>query len=130
MCHPVDLHVGTRLRQQRRARGLSQTELGGRLGISFQQLQKYETGRNRISASRLWELADVLGVPVTCFFEGLGPEEIGTADHERVLVDGESADFLRTLSSLPGHRQQQLRRLVLAVARMHLQKGASESANG
>ena len=87
MYHPVDLHVGTRLRQRRDMLRVTQTELAGRLGVSFQQVQKYEKGRNRISASRLWELASALGVPVAYFFEGLDLDKPGTAMEPRVLAD-------------------------------------------
>lgn len=69
--HPVDLHVGKRLKQRRALLGLSQQTLGDHLGLSFQQVQKYENGANRISASRLYLLAQILNVPVGYFFEGL-----------------------------------------------------------
>ncbi len=68
--HPVDLHVGLRLRLRRRELKITQTELAGHLGISFQQVQKYERGMNRLSASRLYEIARVLQVGVEYFFEG------------------------------------------------------------
>lgn len=71
MSHPVDEHVGARLRELRKAAGLSQSTLGERLGITFQQIQKYERGTNRISASKLHEAAQVLGVTIADFFAGL-----------------------------------------------------------
>ena len=66
--HPVDIHVGVRLRQQRCYAGLTQTALAEAVGITFQQLQKYENAVNRVSASRLWELAAELNAPVEFFF--------------------------------------------------------------
>ncbi len=69
--HPVDIHVGGRLRTQRVLLGLSRPELAKQLGLSFQQLQKYETGGNRISAGRLWDASKTLGVSISYFFEGL-----------------------------------------------------------
>ena len=69
--HPVDRHVGQQLRIRRVYSGLSQTELGNKIGLSYQQVQKYESGRNRISASMLHDIAKELDVPITCFFEGL-----------------------------------------------------------
>ena len=69
---PVDVHVGARVRRLRILAGMSQTVLGGHLGVTFQQLQKYEKGWNRIAASRLWALSRVFNVPVVDFFEGLG----------------------------------------------------------
>jgi transcriptional regulator with XRE-family HTH domain len=69
--HPVDLHVGMRLRLRRREMKVTQTDLAEHLGISFQQVQKYERGMNRLSASRLYEIAGILRVSVEYFFEGL-----------------------------------------------------------
>jgi transcriptional regulator with XRE-family HTH domain len=69
---PVDRHVGGQLRLRRAQVGLTQVELGGKVGLSFQAIQKYETGENRISASRLYHLACVLEVSPAYFFEGLG----------------------------------------------------------
>jgi transcriptional regulator with XRE-family HTH domain len=66
--HPIDIIVGENLRRLRIQAGLSQTELGQCIGVSFQQIQKYENGRNRLAASRLWECAEALSVPVEAFF--------------------------------------------------------------
>lgn len=74
MGHPVDMHVGRRVRYRRWVVGMSQQALAAELGVTFQQIQKYEIGANRISASRLWAIARLLGVPVEFFFEGLLPE--------------------------------------------------------
>ncbi len=68
---PLDVHFGMRLRAARKKRGISQTELGRRENLTFQQIQKYESGRNRISASRLVHMAASLEIPVTWFFEEL-----------------------------------------------------------
>lgn len=70
MPHPIDVFVGNKIRLTRAARGISQQQLADKLGISFQQLQKYERGINRISASRLWEVSQALGVPISYFFDG------------------------------------------------------------
>ena len=67
----LDAEIGRRLRQARLAENLTQDGLAQRLGISFQQVQKYENGANRVSSSRLWAIGNALGVPVTYFFEGL-----------------------------------------------------------
>lgn len=72
--HPVDLHVGRRLRQQRTLLGMSQTAIAEAAGITFQQVQKYENGSNRVSASMMWKFAKALQVSVASFFEGL-PDE-------------------------------------------------------
>lgn len=69
--HPVDKHVGAAVRRERTLRGMSQSKLAEAVGITFQQVQKYENGSNRIGASRMWQFAQALGVPVASFFEGL-----------------------------------------------------------
>lgn len=75
MSHPVDLHVGRKLKQVRTLRRLSQTDVARKLNLSFQQIQKYEIGSNRVAASRLFELAQILDVPPAYFFEGLHDSE-------------------------------------------------------
>ncbi len=72
--HPIDVHVGSRVRLRRTLLGMNQTQLGEKLGITYQQIQKYETGFNRISASRLYQMSRILGVPVSFFFDGLDGE--------------------------------------------------------
>jgi transcriptional regulator with XRE-family HTH domain len=71
--NPVDVHVGSRVRLRRNMLGLSQEKLGEAIGLTFQQVQKYERGANRIGASRLLELSDVLGVPVSFFYDETDP---------------------------------------------------------
>ncbi|TNC10214.1 helix-turn-helix transcriptional regulator [Methylobacterium terricola] len=78
---PVDRHVGHRVRVRRLLVGVSQEKLGDALGVTFQQIQKYEKGTNRISASRLRQIADMLGVPVNFFYEG-APRQDGTRGDE------------------------------------------------
>ena len=69
----IDVLVGHRIRVGRHAAGMSQAQLGQAVGVKFQQIQKYETGANRVSASRLWAIADTLKVPVFHFFQGVEP---------------------------------------------------------
>lgn len=76
--NPIDVHVGSRVRMRRMLVGLSQEKLGERLGLTFQQVQKYEKGSNRVSASRLYQMAQILGVPVQFFFEDLPEQAKGT----------------------------------------------------
>ncbi len=71
MSHPVDVHVGRKLKQIRTLRRLSQTDIARKLDLSFQQIQKYEIGSNRVAASRLFELSQILDVPPSYFFDGL-----------------------------------------------------------
>ena len=82
--NPIDIHVGARVRMRRMLMSLSQEKLGERISLTFQQVQKYEKGVNRISASKLYEIASFLEVPVSYFFEGLadtaGPRAAGFAE--------------------------------------------------
>ena len=71
--NPIDIHVGTRVRLRRNLLGMNQTKLAGAIGVAYQQVQKYEKGTNRISASRLFNLSRVLDVPISFFFEDLSP---------------------------------------------------------
>jgi transcriptional regulator with XRE-family HTH domain len=71
--HPIDCHVGLRLKMRRKMISLSQEELGQKLGVTFQQVQKYERGANRVSASTLYHLAKILDVPVSFFFDDQDP---------------------------------------------------------
>lgn len=76
--NPIDIHVGSRVRLRRTLLGMSQEKLGEAIGLTFQQVQKYERGANRIGASRLYDLSRVLDVPVSFFFDDM-KEEIGGA---------------------------------------------------
>jgi transcriptional regulator with XRE-family HTH domain len=80
MANSIDLHVGKRLRRRRRLLGLTQQQLAQGVGIRFQQIQKYECGANRITASRLFELAEALNVSPAYFYEGLAPSERRAAE--------------------------------------------------
>lgn len=83
--HPVDRHVGQAVRLRRKVLGVSQQALAERLGITFQQVQKYETGANRISASTLHGVAEALAVPVSAFFEGLPAAPAREADDDEAM---------------------------------------------
>lgn len=87
--NPIDVHVGSRVRLRRTLLGMSQEKLGEAIGLTFQQVQKYERGANRIGASRLFDLSRVLDVPVSFFFDDMPAEEPGvvTASFEGALAD-------------------------------------------
>ena len=80
---PVDVHVGARVRMRRTLLGMTQTNLGEAIGLTFQQVQKYERGANRIGSSRLFDLARVLDVPVEFFFEDMPAEVVGSSPGRR-----------------------------------------------
>ncbi|MBX3573306.1 MAG: helix-turn-helix transcriptional regulator [Mesorhizobium sp.] len=77
--NPIDIHVGSRIRLRRNMLGMSQEKLGESLGITFQQIQKYEKGTNRVGASRLQAIASILSVPVSFFFEDAPGQDGATA---------------------------------------------------
>ena len=80
--NPIDIHVGTRVRLRRTLLGMSQEKLGDALGLTFQHVQKYERGANRIGASRLYDLSRVLDVPVSFFFDDIKAETIEASQAE------------------------------------------------
>jgi len=113
MKHPVDVHVGKRMRHRRWMNGTTQQQLAEKVGIKFQQIQKYETGMNRVSASRLWDIAHALGVPVAFFFEGLGAaaeqEVIAGSDMPSdILSDREALELLRSYYAIPENQRRRL----------------------
>ena len=109
MAHPVDVHVGQRLRQSRYLAGMTQRELGDKIGIRLQQIQKYETGANRISASRMWDIAAVMEVPVSFFFEGLDGQAPDTGEARGdILTDKEALDLVRAYYLIPEHQRRRL----------------------
>ncbi|MEE4346660.1 MAG: helix-turn-helix domain-containing protein [Paracoccaceae bacterium] len=127
MSHHVDVHVGKRIRHRRWLLAMTQQQLAEQVGIKFQQIQKYETGANRVSASRLWDIADTLGVPVSFFFEGLptaqssvslvGEEHAKTAPSTVVtprngapdlMGDREAMDLVRTYYAIPENQRRRL----------------------
>lgn len=109
----VDAHVGGRVRLRRSLLGLSQTDLGQRLGVTYQQVQKYEAGRNGIAASRLWQLAEALDVPVSFFFDGMPDgHAAGTKGGETPLDRRETLELLACYYRLADPK---LRRRVLAL---------------
>jgi transcriptional regulator with XRE-family HTH domain len=92
--------------------GMTQQQLADKVGIKFQQIQKYETGMNRVSASRLWEIASSLGVPVSFFFEGLGAAQVPGAQEADMpgdlLSDKEALELVRSYYSIPETQRRRL----------------------
>jgi transcriptional regulator with XRE-family HTH domain len=93
--NPIDVHVGARLRLRRAMLGLSQEKLGEAIGLTFQQIQKYERGANRIGASRLYELSRILDVPVSFFFDDTDPVRAPAASFAEPPAEGWESDLLR-----------------------------------
>ena len=130
--NPVDRHVGFRIRDLRKRLRISQEKLAEELGLTFQQVQKYEKGANRVSASKLYEIARALKTPVTYFFDGLADP---TTEAAYGVSEPEQAAFVHDLTSSPeaveiarllvGMRTRR-RRLVLELARTLAEGGGGE----
>jgi len=123
MKHPVDVYVGKRVRHRRWIVKMSQQQLGDIVGLKFQQIQKYETGVNRISASRLWDIAQALGVPISFFFKGFESKkgaEAPTAAPEiqrgDLLADKEALELVRSYYAIPEAQRRQLFDLARALS--------------
>ena len=115
MKHPVDVHVGKRVRHRRWLVGMTQQQLAEKVGIKFQQIQKYETGMNRVSASRLWDIAAALSVPVSFFFEGLVRSRPGRRARQEttdvpldILKDKEALELVRSYYAIPETQSRRL----------------------
>ena len=116
--HPVDRHVGRRVRERRLALGYRQNDLAQALGLTFQQVQKYESGANRVSASKLWDTAAFLRVGVDYFFEGYADEAHGVAEASAPFDHGPPASRhtveINRLAPLLSPTQQKLAFRVIA----------------
>lgn len=117
MPHVVDIHVGKKIRQRRWLIGMTQQQLGEAVGIKFQQIQKYETGANRVSASRLWDIAKALELPVSFFFEGAEEPSGGDVDCKTrgasnmpgdLLSDREAMELVRSYYAIPENQRRRL----------------------
>ena len=110
MMDVIDIHLGRRLRRRRRILGLTQQQLAGACGVRFQQIQKYECAANRMSASRLWQLAEVLEVPVSYFYEGLGQDLSAEKEPEppEPRASKDTKDLIQAFYSLSERPRQRL----------------------
>ncbi len=133
--NPIDIHVGLQVRLRRKALKISQEKLAESLGLTFQQVQKYERGANRISASKLYEIARALRVSVTWFFEGLGDPTAEPVDGaEEVDAPPFAHNFLMSqegvdLANLfPRLAQRRVRRRLVELVRSLVEDGESEPA--
>ncbi len=113
MKHPVDVHVGKRIRHRRWMVGMTQQQLAEKVGIKFQQIQKYETGMNRVSASRLWDIAEAVDVPISFFFEGLDADAHAAPGSSSmipgdIMADKEALELVRSYYSIPENQRRRL----------------------
>ena len=119
-CDRIDVEIGERMKQARVAARLSQTELGAHLGISFQQVQKYEKGKNRVGGGRLYKIAHVLGVKITYFFDGvehlLDSDSVPAGRNEVDMLDITTVRAARSLANVADEGlKKQMFRLIAAL---------------
>lgn len=106
--NPIDIHVGHRLRTRRQMMGLSQEKLAALLGLTFQQVQKYERGMNRIGCSRLWDIANILGVDINFFFAEIDEQTNSQSPRNQVLTPEllSELEIAQVIPVDPLHRQE------------------------
>ena len=110
MTGDIDQHLGNRVRRRRRLLGLTQMQLAQKVGVRFQQVQKYECGANRMSASRVWQLAMALAVPVTYFYDGLSdePGEAFERENRDMFAQKETLDLIKAYYDLDERPRRRL----------------------
>ena len=129
--NPVDLHVGARIRMRRKVLGVSQEKLAEELCLTFQQVQKYERGANRVSASKLYEIARALSSPVSYFFEGLSDPATSPKAADEDRADASMHTFLMTPEGLelaavfPKIKRSRVRRRLLDLVRSMIDEEAN-----
>jgi transcriptional regulator with XRE-family HTH domain len=134
MANVVDLHVGSRVRMRRKILGVSQEALADALGLTFQQVQKYERGANRVSASKLYDIAKTLQVPVSFFFEGLAnpataeTDEVGVASGRVITEFRTTPEGLELAELFPKIGRGPVRRQVLGLVRAMAEDESREQA--
>ena len=111
--HPVDSHVGLRIRMRRKEMGVSQERLAESLGITFQQVQQYERGANRVSASKLWEIATALRTPVSYFYDGLSDRESAAAKRDAAQDFLLSTEGIELMAAFPRITEASVRRKIV-----------------
>lgn len=126
--HPIDIHVGARIRAQRVIRGLTQSDLARLVGISFQSVQKYEQGENRVSASRLYEFAQVLGVVPQHFFDGLEGRKSGDTLPDAAATAAADSELRRRLLAVMAIEDERLRHLIVQL--LHVLSELSGAKSG
>ncbi|MGX1785748.1 helix-turn-helix domain-containing protein [Bosea sp. NPDC055332] len=131
--NPIDCHVGSRVRMQRMVAGISQERLGSALGVTFQQIQKYEKGSNRISASRLQQIADLLKTDVAFFFHGMSQparalEQARNANPEAVLEFTMTSQGVQLNKAFAKIKDQNVRRRLVDLAEVLAEEGQKDGS--
>ena len=137
--HPIDVHVGSRLKLRRSILGLSQDAIGSAIGVTFQQVQKYESGANRMGASRLYDFAKILKVPVSYFFDeykgptptentrsgGMAESSPPDFQHEKQIASRETMEMMRAFYNI---RSKQIRKRVFELIKAIAEDSATPSS--
>ena len=125
MQNPIDVHVGKRIRRRRWLEGMSQQQLAEKVGVKFQQIQKYETAMNRVSASRLWNISEAQGVSVAYYFMGVHDDEAELdnsseedLNNEALVKEKEAFSLLRSYFSIPDSQRRRLLDLAHALGKL------------
>jgi transcriptional regulator with XRE-family HTH domain len=133
--HPVDVHVGKRLRLRRSILGMSQESIGKAIGVTFQQIQKYERGINRMGASRLYDFGRALNVPISYFYEGYGDYvpmqagELSAAEPESMKFEHEDINSRETLEVMRAYyriKNPAVRKRIMELIRAFAEDSAEE----
>ncbi len=132
--NPIDVHVGNRIRMRRLLLGMNQETLANALGLTFQQVQKYEGGANRVSASRLSAMAEILGVPISYFFGDLQPEDTDISPEDQrwreYLQRPETIEFIRLYYAISDvNSRQKFLEMVRTLADACAQSGPIEEGS-
>ncbi len=130
MADETDLHVGKRLRRRRRLLGMTQQELAGQVGVRFQQIQKYECGANRITASRLYDLSRAMNVSVQYFFDGMPNAAMPDAANDAEQMEGDILSQKETLELVRAYYRlgERPRKRLLELAKALEQDGTNSGA--
>jgi transcriptional regulator with XRE-family HTH domain len=135
MSHLIDIHVGARMRQRRMLLGMSQTNLGEAVGLTFQQIQKYERGTNRMGSSRLYEFANALDIPVAYFFEDI-PQKVppSSVPQGGILLEStkahlQSRETIKLVSAYYQIRHTGVRKRIFEVVKAVAETGEAETAS-
>ena len=131
--HPIDQHVGNRIRARRNMLNMSQTELAVALEITFQQVQKYEKGSNRVSASKLYMISTILEVPVEYFFDGLPKNNVkgdfpSPKKYDHFLTGREALSLIKALDQLEPSARKRVIQLATEAARISPRKPKADRA--
>ena len=120
---PLDVALGHPIRARRLALGISQAGLGEAVGVTFQQVQKYERGANRVSASKLWEIAAALKTPVAYFYDGLGDQDAAAAQRDAAQDFLCSSEGMELIAAFPRIVEPAIRRKIVELVRVVAEEG-------